>query len=213
VNGIGKNEAAAIFKKLKNVMAENREELTALDAALGDGDLGLTMEKAFTAVAEKLPELEEKAAGPGELFARAGMCIGKEAPSTMGTLLASGFMRAGKAVSGKETLGAADMAAFLSAFTQAVASLGGAARGDKTVLDVLYPAAEACEKAAACGKDLPAALEAADSAAQKGMEECKGFMAKHGRPGIFREKTIGLTDPGSFTGVLILRAFRGALVS
>ena len=213
MNGIGKNEAAAIFKKLKTVMAENREELTRLDAALGDGDLGLTMEKAFTAVVEKLPEFDENAAGPGELFALAGMCIGKEAPSTMGTLLASGFMRAGKAVSGKETLGAADMTAFLAAFAQGIASLGGAARGDKTVLDVLYPAEEACEQAAAEGKDLPAALEAAAGAAEKGMEECKGFMAQHGRPGIFREKTIGLTDPGSFTGVLILRAFQTALIS
>jgi dihydroxyacetone kinase-like protein len=209
---IGKTYAAALFKRLKAVMEENKDELIKLDAAVGDGDLGLTMVKAFTAVAEKSAEIQAKAADPGKMFALAGMEIGKAAPSTMGTLLASGFMKAGKAVSGKDTLSAADIAAFLAAFTEAIAALGGAQRGDKTVLDVLYPAAEACARAAKENPgDISAVLAQTAAEAEKGLEECRGFMAKHGRPGIFRDKTIGLTDPGSFTGVLILRALYEAL--
>ncbi|MDR1316318.1 MAG: DAK2 domain-containing protein [Spirochaetales bacterium] len=208
---IGKAEAAAIFGQLKAVMEKNRDELTALDAALGDGDLGMVMAKAFTLVEEKTGEIQEKASDPGRMFALAGMEIGKNAPSTMGTLIASGFMKAGKAVSGKQAVGAADMAVFIKAFADAIASLGGAKQGDKTVLDVLYPASEAASRAAREGLGLREVLERALGAAQEGLEEGRGFMARHGRPGIFREKTIGMTDPGSLAGVLILRAFCEAL--
>ncbi|MDR1933666.1 MAG: dihydroxyacetone kinase subunit L, partial [Spirochaetales bacterium] len=160
---------------------------------------------------EKIPGIQAQAADPGRIFAMAGMEIGKNAPSTMGTLLASGFMKAGKAVSGKELIAAHEMAAFLSAFADAIASLGGARRGEKTVLDVLYPAADAADEAAAAGGDVAAVLEKALAGAEKGLEEGRALMAKHGRPGIFREKTLGMTDPGSFAGVLIVRAFYDAL--
>jgi dihydroxyacetone kinase-like protein len=209
---IGKAEAAAVFGKLKDVMEKNRDELTKLDAALGDGDLGAVMAKAFALIADNSPDIDAKASDPGKMFALAGMEIGKNAPSTMGTLLASGFMKAGKAVSGKPAIGAGDMAVFIKAFADAIASLGGARRGDKTVLDVLYPAADAAELAAQDGDDAAGVLAKAAAGAEKGLEECRGFMAKHGRPGIFREKTIGMTDPGSFAGVLILRAFCEALM-
>jgi dihydroxyacetone kinase-like protein len=183
-----------------------------LDAALGDGDLGMVMAKAFSLIDEKIPDIQAKASDPGKMFAMAGMEIGKNAPSTMGTLLASGFMKAGKAVSGKQSIGPQDMAAFLRAFADAIASLGGAQRGDKTVLDVLYPAAEAGEAAAADG-DVSAVLEKALAGARKGLEDGRALMAKHGRPGIFREKTIGMTDPGSLAGVLIVSAFYDALIN
>ncbi|MDR1625979.1 MAG: DAK2 domain-containing protein [Spirochaetia bacterium] len=208
---IGKAEAAAVFGKLKAIMEKNREELTRLDAALGDGDLGMVMAKAFAHIGEKTAAIQEQAADPGKMFALAGMEIGKNAPSTMGTLLASGFMKAGKAVSGKPAIGAADMAVFIKAFADAIAALGGASQGDKTVLDVLYPAAQAAEGAAREGLGLGDVLAKAAAGAQKGLEEGRGLMARHGRPGIFREKTIGMTDPGSFAGVLIIRAFCEAL--
>lgn len=208
---IGKAEAAAVFGRLKEIMEENREELTALDAALGDGDLGMVMAKAFALIGEKTAAIREQASDPGKMFALAGMEIGKNAPSTMGTLIASGFMKAGKAVSGKDAIGAADIAVFIKTFADAVASLGGARQGDKTVLDVLYPASEAADEAVQEGLGLGEVLAKAAAGARKGLEEGRGLMAKHGRPGIFREKTIGMTDPGSFAGVLILRAFCEAL--
>ncbi|MCL1818698.1 MAG: dihydroxyacetone kinase subunit L, partial [Spirochaetaceae bacterium] len=88
---------------------------------------------------------------------------------------------------------------------------GGARRGDKTVLDVLYPAAEAAQATAEKNPgDLAAVLAQALEGAEKGLEEGRGLQAKHGRPAIFREKTIGMTDPGSLAGVLIVRAFHEA---
>ena len=208
---IGKTETALVFAKLKELMSANKDELTRLDASIGDGDLGMVMEKAFSLIAEKAAEIREKAANPGKMFAMAGMEIGKNAPSTMGTLLASGFMKAGKAVSDKDAINAQDMAAFIAAFAEAIAALGGAKKGDKTVLDVLYPAADAAREAAREKPgDLPAVLAAALAGAEKGLEDGRALQARHGRPGIFREKTIGMTDPGSLAGVLILRAFHEA---
>ena len=204
----GKTETASVFARLKEVMTTNKDELTALDAAIGDGDLGMVMEKAFSLIADNAAEIQKNASDPGKMFAMAGMEIGKKAPSTMGTLLASGFMKAGKAVSGKDTINAADMAVFFQAFADAISALGGAKPGEKTVLDVLYPAAQAAAEAAKEKPgDLKAVLAAAQAAGQRGLEDGRTLQSKHGRPGIFREKTIGMTDPGSLAGVLILRAF------
>lgn len=213
MKNIGKNEVASIFRQLRLRMEKSREDLIGLDAAIGDGDLGLTMSKAFAAVDEKKTEIAARAADPGKMFALAGTEIARSAPSTMGTLLASAFMKAGKAVSGRETLCAADFSEFLTSFTEGIAELGAARRGDKTILDVLYPAAEAFSSAAEKAPDaeISTLLEKAIEAAEAGLEKSRGFMAKHGRPGIFREKTIGLVDPGGATGVLILRSFYEAL--
>ena len=100
------------------IMSENRTLLIELDNVIGDGDLGITMEKGFVAAAETAKALF--AEDPGSIFMKAGMTIAKTAPSTMGTLLASGLMRGGKAVTGKNELSVPDMKAFLSAFLQGV---------------------------------------------------------------------------------------------
>ena len=145
---VGKPEVARVFARLKSIMDENRENLIRLDAELGDGDLGITMTKAFSAVEAKTGEIMEKAADPGRMFALAGTEIAKSAPSTMGTLLASAFMKAGKGAAGRETLDGGDLAGFLAAFADGIAGLGAAKPGEKTILDVLYPAAEAAAAAA-----------------------------------------------------------------
>lgn len=209
---IGKPETARVFSRLRSIMDENRERLIRLDAELGDGDLGITMAKAFTAVETLSDEISGKAADPGRMFSLAGTEIARSAPSTMGTLLASAFMTAGKKVAGRESLDGADLADFIAALAEGIAGLGAARRGDKTILDVLYPAAEAAAGAARqLPGDLRGVIAAALAAAEKGLEDSKAFMAVHGRPGIFREKTIGLTDPGGATGVLILQAFQDVI--
>jgi phosphoenolpyruvate---glycerone phosphotransferase subunit DhaL len=205
MNEIGKNEVARVFKRIRAIMDVHRDELISLDAQIGDGDLGLTMTRAFAAVEDKLSVLNASAADPGKLLALAGMEIGKAAPSTMGTLLAAGFMKGGKAVAGRESLDGQSLAVFLRAFMNAIVELGKAAVGDKTILDVLAPAVEALDKAASGGP--LAGMQAALAAARAGLESSKALQARHGRPGIFREKTIGLQDPGATAGVYVIQGF------
>jgi phosphoenolpyruvate---glycerone phosphotransferase subunit DhaL len=140
------SDAIALLARLKAVMEARREELIALDGQVGDSDLGLTMSKGFAAAADAVVGSQDPV---GKLFAKAGMAIAKAAPSTMGTLMATGFMRGGKALEGAAQLGTAEALQFWEAFANGIAERGKAKPGDKTVLDALLPAVEALRAAAA----------------------------------------------------------------
>jgi dihydroxyacetone kinase-like protein len=193
-----------LFKSWKEVFAEQREFLIALDGKVGDSDLGITMSKAFAAAAEAL-EAEGEAAGIAKLLRTAGATMARTAPSTMGTLTATGFLRASKAVEGKDALGTADVAAFWRAYCDGVAERGKAKLGDKTVLDVLDPIAATLEAQASAGASLPVALNATTAVAEQALEATKSMLAQHGKAAAFQEKTVGLQDAGATVGYFLIR--------
>ena len=201
--------ALAVLKKIAVIMEENKSRLIDLDQVVGDGDLGLTMANGFGGAARDAEEFKESE--PGKIFMKAGMAMNKHAPSTMGTIMATGFMRGGKATSGKPELDSADLAAFFQAFLAGAVERGKAKPGDKTVVDAILPAAEAAR--AAAGKPLAEALKAILAGAEKGVENAKPLMSQHGKAAVFREKTIGLEDPGSVAFCLLLRGFLEAITS
>jgi dihydroxyacetone kinase-like protein len=173
-------------------MVAHKARLIELDSVIGDGDLGITMEKGFAAaaaLAHASTTLE-----PGAILMKAGMEIVKVAPSTMGTLMGTGFMQGGKAVMGKPHLTAADMTTFLRAFLAGVMERGKAKPGEKTIIDVLIPAVDAME--AYSGEDLEQVWAEAKCGAAKGIEATKQMISQHGKAAVFREKTKGLEDPG-----------------
>ena len=131
--------------------------------------------------------------------------MARTAPSTMGTLTASGFLRASKAVEGASELGTAEIAAFWRAFRDAIAERGKASLGGKTVLDVLDPIATSLEHQAHLGVSLDDALSAAADAAENALERTKGMLAQHGKAAAFQEKTIGLQDAGATVGYFLIR--------
>ncbi|MDR3077923.1 MAG: DAK2 domain-containing protein [Planctomycetota bacterium] len=199
--------ALAVLKEIAAVMERNKELLLERDRTVGDGDLGLTMAAGFSGAAkaaEAAPETE-----PGKLWLKAGMAINRHAPSTMGTLMATGFMRGGKALAGKAEAAAPEMAVFFQAFLEGVLERGKAKPGDKTVVDAILPAAEAAR--AAAGKELSDALADTLAGARRGLEEGKKLMSQHGKAAVFREKTIGLEDPGSLAFCLVVEGFLAAV--
>lgn len=203
MNGISRDDALTIMGKLNDIMSENKDFLIELDSVMGDGDLGLTMAKGFAAAVEEVKDSTEQE--PGKIFMKAGMAIAKAAPSTMGTLVGTGFMRGGKAVAGKSVLDASDASVFFKAFVRGIMERGKAQLGEKTIIDSLSPAADALEESA--GKGLSEALADALSAAKKGLEATKTMIAQHGRIAYYKDKAIGKQDPGATVGVLIIRGF------
>ena len=185
-------------------MEAERDRLLELDRAMGDGDLGLTMTRAFAA-ASQAAALDEPL--PGKLLMRMGMAVSKAAPSTMGTLVATGFMRGGKAVGEAPAMGVGELAAFFRGFVDGIIDRGKTKPGNKTVVDSLDPAATALEEAAANGASLISALASAAAAAEAGREAAKLMVAQHGRAAMFREETIGMDDGGAYVGALIVRGF------
>ena len=194
----------SLFAVLKEVMISNREKLIELDGIMGDGDLGLTMVTAFSVAAEEIPPEEQDL---GKVFVKMGMAMAKAAPSTMGTLMGTGFMRGGKAVKEKTELGLAEMAQFWRAFVAGLMERGKTGPGDKTIIDSLDPAAAALEKAAAENKTLAEGFADANAAAEAGMENTRTMAAQVGRLAYNQEKSKTIIDPGSVVGHLVIKTF------
>lgn len=199
--------AKRVLHTIREAMDGNRDHLIEIDSAIGDGDLGLTMTKAFAAADDGLAGTDET--DVGKLFSQAGMAMAKAAPSTMGTLMATGFMRGGKAVRGKTVLAPADIAAFFRAFTDGIMERGKTKPGEKTIVDVLDPVADAL--AATEAPDLASLAATATAAGRQGLEAARGMMAQHGKAAIYREQTIGKADPGATAGLLVVQGFAAVL--
>ena len=185
--------------RIRKLMEENRDDLIELDGVMGDGDLGLTMTKSFAAADDQMKDSDETDIGP--FLARTGMVMTKAAPSTMGTLVATGFLRGGKAIKGKESITPPDMALFFRAFADGLMERGKSKPGEKTIIDVVDPAATAM---AGAGDDWRAVAEAGLAAAKDGLEKTKEMMAQHGRAAYYQEQSIGKQDPGGTAGLLII---------
>lgn len=187
-----------------NALIENSNYLTELDQAMGDGDTGITLGKVAAAMIEYAGA--NTIDDIGGYLAKGGMAINKAAPSTLGTLIATALMRAGKEVKGKTELSPQDVAGMFSAIDEGVQQRGKANLGDKTVVDALHPAAIAFADAITAGANLKAAGLAALEAAKAGRDEVTPLRSKIGRASWVGERTEGQVDPGCEALVVMLDA-------
>lgn len=202
---IKKVDIIGIFHEIKNVMAAQKEELLSLDSEIGDGDLGLTMEAGFERICENFSNLESEG-DMGILLKKSGFAMAAAAPSTMGTLIATAIMRSGDVVKGKELIDKHDIPKMIKGAIAGIEQRGKAQRGEKTILDALYPAYEGCEHAVNEEQSLLEVFRLAYEGAKKGLEETKSMQSVHGKAAVYREKTIGRQDPGATAGMYIFKA-------
>lgn len=203
MSSLGKDDIIKILQNLKRLFNDNRDYLVELDARMGDGDLGLTMSKAFTAVYDELRDTTET--DIGKILMKAGMLMAKAAPSTMGTLMGTGFMRGGKAVSGTDEISTTDLAEFFQAFVTGIMERGKAKPGEKTIIDSLKPAADTLLELK--GEDVAKALQGALRSSENGLESTKNMVAQHGRIAYYKEQSKGQKDPGATAGVILIKGF------
>jgi dihydroxyacetone kinase-like protein len=182
----------AISKALGD-MVSYETELRDLDAALGDGDLGVTVAAGSQAVIAALEAMPDTAT-PSEIARTCAATFADANPSTMAALVAGGLLAGSKAWEGKDTLTVADAASFVKAAADSISKRGRAQVGDKTILDAIYPAAEALDNAESDAEGLDNAIQAAE----KAVLETKGMQSMRGRASWLQERSIGLQDPGSF---------------
>lgn len=210
MNEIKSSDWTAILQSVAQVMTDNADHLCEMDARMGDGDLGLTMKKGYCALPELYAGLEE--ADMGKRLSKSGIKMSSVVPSTMGTLMSSGWMEGGKRLVGKETVDAAGYAAFLRGFADGIIKRGKCAPGDRTVLDAIHPAAEAAEKAAAAGAGLADTAKAALEGAKAGLEATKDMKPKYGKAAVFAAKALGTEDQGATAGMLLVQGLYGGIV-
>jgi len=193
----------SIILQIKNIVDSNQGKLMELDSVMGDGDLGFTMTKAFAAAYDEAEKSEEKI--PGKLLTRLGMVIAKASPSTMGTLVATGFMKGGKSIDSKEEIGPEELAIFFEAFVRSIMERGRSVPGNKTIIDTLFPAAEALRRLA--NESLAAGITAARKASLKGLEASTKMKAQHGRAAYYQDDSIGKQDGGATVGTYMIEGF------
>lgn len=201
-----REDVVAILTKMAGDLPAQAELLRELDAAIGDGDLGITITIGFEAVLETLPALE--GGDMNALLIKSGMAFNRKAASTFGALFATMMMRAAKVVKGADTIDAAVAAEMLAAAVQGVRDRGKADVGEKTMLDALVPASDAMAAAVAAGASLSEALEAAAAAAEAGVQATVDMKATMGRARWFSDRTQGVQDPGATAVTLMLQCIR-----
>jgi dihydroxyacetone kinase len=196
-------DLAAAARRVAAALRADESMLTELDQAVGDGDLGVTAVKLAGALEAAADQVGDDL---GKFLAQTGMALNRAASSTIGTLMATALMQAGKAVMGKGSLTTADLQRLMSAATEGMRARGKANLGDKTLLDALQPASDALAAALSEGKPLHAAAEAMVAAASEGRDRVTPLRNRIGRASWLGERTEGKVDPGCGFAVIVLTA-------
>jgi dihydroxyacetone kinase-like protein len=191
-------------------VAERREELTSLDAAIGDGDHGINMDRGMSAVIVRLDRGELPAGAPGPLVNAVGRTLMSTVGGASGALYGRAFVRIGERL-GPGRPAVPDVIEAMEAGVAAIAALGRSGPGEKTMLDALVPAAAAFRAACGTGEGLAAAAAAAAAAAEAGALSTIPMLATKGRASYLGPRSIGHLDPGAASAALFMRAFADIL--
>ncbi|MFD4633557.1 dihydroxyacetone kinase subunit DhaL [Streptomyces sp. NPDC058284] len=170
------------------------DRLTELDSPIGDADHGSNLRRGFTAVADVLEK--EAPDTPGAVLVLAGRRLISTVGGAAGPLYGTLLRRTGKALGDAAEVDRAGFAEALRTGVDAVAALGGAAPGDKTMLDALFPALDALEES----------FGAAREAALHGALATTALQARKGRASYLGERSIGHQDPGATSAALLFEA-------
>ena len=195
----------SVLRSVATDLKSHSEELRQLDAKVGDGDLGVTIELASQAMTDYLASSAET--DIGKLLVQCGMNINKVSPSTFGTILASAFMGGGKAVVGKEKIGVNELIMIGEGAVENIKKRGKAEAGDKTLLDALIPAVETLKEDIAGGMNEQESLESAVKSAEDGMKSTVDMKAKFGRAQWFQEGSVGVQDGGATAIFYMIKSF------
>lgn len=185
------------------------KKLRDLDAAIGDGDLGITISKGFKAMEEVLSTIQTVKIS--KMLRDIGMAFNDAASSTFGSFFAIAFIKASRTVRDKEAIDVQDLNRMFQAAIQGIAEKGKAKLGDKTILDALIPASEVIQEVAKRNGSIYEAFQKASTASAEGVKKTKELRAKMGRARSFGERTQGIQDPGATAVYLFLSELLHAL--
>lgn len=200
---LGRDDVAAWLRALRVIYAENKTLLTDLDAAIGDADHGINLDRGFSAL---VAELDKNApADIRGLLQTTGMTLIRHVGGAAGPLYGTFFLRAASACAGKQRLEAPDVVALFEAGLQGVVERGKAAPGEKTMVDALAPAVEAMRRSLGDGGGLGDMLQAGAQAAEEGMKATIPLEARKGRASYLGPRSVGHQDPGATSAWLLVK--------
>ena len=200
--GLTLKEVLYIFEKIENKISYNKQFLTDLDAAIGDGDHGINLSKGFKVALEKVKSSEFK--DWGEVFKTVGMAIVSNVGGASGPLYGTAFMKSSMLGKGKTEITLEDYRDILKASIDGIKMRGKGDKGDKTMLDALIPAYEEVCYGIKNNLSVLNTLKNSVDAARNGVEYTKLIAARKGRASYLGDRSIGHQDPGATSSLMIL---------
>ena len=201
---IGYEDVVMWIRAFAADVAARKDELTALDSAIGDADHGTNLDRGMRAVVDKLD-----GAATGDISAllkSVGMTLVSTVGGAAGPLYGTLFLQLGAATTGRQELTLQDWSTALGAAVRGVQSRGKAESGDKTMIDALQPAIEALAASVRDGASMDAGLRDAAQAAEEGMRATIPLVARKGRASYLGERSAGHQDPGATSSHMLLEA-------
>ena len=198
MNAFTNSSGCIVVSDLIQIIQQNKQYLSDIDGAIGDGDHGINMSKGFTLCQEELKN------HPGDLahaLQKLSQVLMTKIGGSMGPLYGYFFESMANACAGKNSIDAAVFGQMLQAAVSAIQDISDAKVGDKTLLDTLIPAVAAFQ---AARDDFPKALDAMKVAAIQGRDSTKDMVAKKGRASRLGERSRGVLDAGATSCCLIL---------
>jgi|LSQX01.1.fsa_nt_gb dihydroxyacetone kinase-like protein len=197
-----KEDIERVMNQLADVFSQQKDFLNELDSKIGDGDHGLSMSRGFNAIVEyykKNPDLNIS-----DMLSCGGMQFNEATGSTIGILIFSAMRSAGLAVKGKSEILFNDLIKMLEGSIEAIQKIGKAQKGQKTILDTLIPVISFLESQKGNIGQLGIIKESI-KIAYESAENTKDMEPQVGRARWFKERGVGVLDPGAYTGYLIIK--------
>lgn len=192
--------AGSVVSDLAKMMREQRDYLSEVDGAIGDGDHGINMTKGFSLAEERI----DPKGGFHEAIKTLGRTLVMEIGGSMGPLYGGFFKAMARECKDKDQINAETFAAMLEAAYEQIRKLGDAKVGDKTLVDALDPAIAEFKRACDEGKSFSESLDLMTKAAEQGKDSTKDLVAKVGRSARLGERSRGVLDAGATSCWLIL---------
>jgi phosphoenolpyruvate---glycerone phosphotransferase subunit DhaL len=200
---------AAWIREFARLVSVKKDLLTHLDAAIGDADHGINMDRGMSAAVAALED--EPPASPAALLKLVGMKLVSTTGGASGPLYGTLFLRMATAAGDVGSLDADGFAKALRAGLDGVVARGKAEAGDKTMYDALAPSVDALDVALAGGAPLGSALRTAVAAAEAGRDATIPMLARKGRASYLGERSVGHQDPGATSVALLVAAAASSL--
>jgi len=202
VISLQQEDVKKIVFQLADTFDKQKDFLNDLDSKIGDGDHGLSMSRGFNAVMETVENNPELTIS--DLLIKGGMQFNEATGSTIGILIFSAMRVAGLMVKDKEAINLKDLQNMLQAAIEAIKKRGKATKGQKTILDSLIPSLEYLEEQSYQINESLVIKEMVKKALE-GAESTKKLESQIGRAKWFSDRSVGVMDPGAYTGYLIIR--------
>ena len=204
-------ELREILRFVSEAVTRAESRLNALDAAIGDGDHGITVRVGFQAVRKAIDNTPNDA-DISTILANAGRAFMNATGGAIGIILGRMLLCGQQVLKGHQTLGVDELKSWLDAMESTITAVGKAKPGDKTILDAVHGAGVAVSMYSAQGSDITEALLAASQGAKQAASETANMLCKVGRASRLGEQVLGHRDPGAVTFSIVMDSFHRWLI-